>query len=93
MNKYTITKSFNSDELINIDEYIYFLSGLCNCDYDGIFTRGYIERVKNHIELLECFKNCIVQYDLSILPNSKINFLDYDIVNVTTGEILYFGGY
>lgn len=91
-NKFTITKSFNSDELIDIDDYISQLHIIIT-EYNDIFINGYIERVKHHINLLECFKKCIIDYDLLILQNSKFNFLDYDIINGLTGEIIYFGGY
>ena len=84
---HTIHMTYYDDNTINIDTFINKLYTIYN-EYNDIYNTGYIERVKNNIQLLECFKNCIIDYDMIINVKNNYDILSYDIINGVTGEII-----
>ncbi len=84
----------NYDEImenkIDIKQYIFILNTIKN-DFNDIYNNGYIERVKQMINILISLNQYYIEFDLYILPKSKIDYLKFDVFYGLTGEIIFTG--
>lgn len=78
------------NEKIDIKQYIFILETIKN-DFNDIYNSGYINRIKNIIEILQLLKKYYIEYDLYIYRKSKIDYLKFDVYYGLTGEIVFTG--